>query len=128
MNTWSSSYTELKNAPGGYLVALRDSNRDGKADRIERFGPVHQDGKVGGGTGIAVHRGALFVEDNGTIVRYRLAPTTSGQPSEWSIASPFMSSRLCPTFLPKPKPGSIRTFSRLMPASCAAAMRSSSQR
>jgi hypothetical protein len=72
VNTWSSSYTELKNAPGGYLVALRDSNRDGKADQIERFGPVHQNGKVGGGTGIAVHRGALFVEDNGTIVRYRL--------------------------------------------------------
>jgi len=73
VNTWSSSYTELKNAPGGYLVALRDTNRDGKADQIERFGPVHQDGKAGGGTGIAVHRDALYVEDNGTIVRYRLA-------------------------------------------------------
>ena len=72
VNTWSSSYTELKNAPGGYLVALRDTNRDGKADQIERFGPVHQDGKAGGGTGIAVHRDALYVEDNGTIVRYRL--------------------------------------------------------
>ena len=73
VNTWSSAYTELKNAPGGYLVALRDTNRDGKADQIERFGPVHQDGKAGGGTGIAVHRDALYVEDNGTIVRYRLA-------------------------------------------------------
>lgn len=72
VNTWSSSYTELKNAPGGYLVALRDTNRDGKADQIERFGPVHQDGKAGGGTGITVHRDALYVEDNGTIVRYRL--------------------------------------------------------
>jgi len=72
VNTWSSTYTELKNAPGGYLVALRDTNRDGKADQIERFGPVHQDGKAGGGTGIAVYRDALYVEDNGTIVRYRL--------------------------------------------------------
>ena len=72
VNTWSSSYTELKNATGGYLVALRDTNRDGKADQIERFGPVHQDGKAGGGTGIAVHRDALYVEDNGQIVRYRL--------------------------------------------------------
>jgi hypothetical protein len=72
VNTWSSSYTALKNAPGGYLVALRDTDRDGKADQIERFGPVHQDGKAGGGTGIAVHRGALYVEDNGTIVRYAL--------------------------------------------------------
>ena len=47
VNTWSSSYTELKNAPGGYLVALRDTNRDGKADLVERFGPVHQ-GREGG--------------------------------------------------------------------------------
>jgi glucose/arabinose dehydrogenase len=71
-NTWSSSYTDLKNAPGGYIVALRDTNRDGRADMIQRFGPVHQDGKVGGGTGIAVHRDALYVEDIGKIVRYRL--------------------------------------------------------
>jgi glucose/arabinose dehydrogenase len=43
-----------------------------KTDQVERFGPVHQDGKAGGGTGIAVHGGALYVEDNGKIVRYRL--------------------------------------------------------
>ena len=73
VNTWSSSYTELKNAPGGYLVALRDTNKDGKADVVQRFGPVHQDGKAGGGTGIAVHRDALYVEDIGKIVRYRLS-------------------------------------------------------
>ena len=71
-NTWSSSYTDLKNAPGGYIVALRDTDRDGKADMVQRFGPVHQDGKAGGGTGIAVHRGALYVEDIGKIVRYQL--------------------------------------------------------
>ena len=73
VNTWSSSYTQLKNAPGGYVVGLRDTDKDGKADQIERFGTVHEDGKAGGGTGIEVHRGALFVEDNGTIVRYALA-------------------------------------------------------
>jgi glucose/arabinose dehydrogenase len=72
VNTWSSSYTDLKNAPGGYIVALRDTNRDGKADEVKRFGTVHQDGKAGGGTGIAVHRDALYVEDNGKIVRYQL--------------------------------------------------------
>ena len=72
VNTWSSSYTKLKNAPGGYIVALRDTNGDGKADMVQRFGPVHEDGKAGGGTGIAVHRDALYVEDNGKIVRYRL--------------------------------------------------------
>ncbi|HKO60146.1 MAG TPA: PQQ-dependent sugar dehydrogenase [Pyrinomonadaceae bacterium] len=76
VNSWSSSYTELKNAPGGYIVGLRDTNRDGKADVVQRFGPVHQDGKPGGGTGIAVHRDALYVEDIGKIVRYRL---TRGQ-------------------------------------------------
>ena len=72
-NSWSSSYTDLKNAPGGYIVALRDTNRDGKADTTQRFGTVHQDGKPGGGTGIAVFRDSLYVEDNGSIVRYRLA-------------------------------------------------------
>ena len=52
VNTWSSSYTELKNAPGGYLVALRDTNRDGKADQVERFGPVgasRREGRWGDG-------------------------------------------------------------------------------
>ena len=73
VNTWSSRYTENKNAPGGYVVALRDTDRDGKADQVERFGTVHEDGKPGGGTGIAVHRGALFVEDLGKIVRFALA-------------------------------------------------------
>src|SRR5690349_125719 len=28
VNTWSSSYTDLKNAPGGYIVGLRDTNHD----------------------------------------------------------------------------------------------------
>ena len=73
VNTWSSFYTKLQNAAGGYLVALRDTDRNGKADQVERFGPVHQEGKPGGGTGIAVHGDALYAEDNGKIVRYRLS-------------------------------------------------------
>ena len=72
VNTWSSTYTEFKNAPGGYVVALRDSDKDGKAETVQRFGTVHQDGKAGGGTGIFVFRNALYVEDNGRIVRYPL--------------------------------------------------------
>ena len=71
-NTWSSSYTDLKNAPGGYIVALRDTNHDGRAEVVQRFGPIHHDGIAGGGTGIAVHQGALYVEDIGKIVRYHL--------------------------------------------------------
>jgi glucose/arabinose dehydrogenase len=73
VNTWSSVYTELKNVPGAYIVALRDTNNDGKADMVQRFGAAHQDGKAGGGTGIAVHRDALYVEDWGKIVRYPLS-------------------------------------------------------
>jgi glucose/arabinose dehydrogenase len=69
-NTWSSVYTNLKNAPGAYVVGLRDADRNGKAEMIQRFGETHVDGSPGGGTGIAFHRGALFVESWGTIVRY----------------------------------------------------------
>jgi len=31
VNTWSSMYTMMKNAPGGYIVALRDADHDGRA-------------------------------------------------------------------------------------------------
>ena len=72
VNTRSSRDTGYKNAPGGYIVALRDANGDGHADVIRRFGPAHQNGREGGGTGIAVSGGALYVEDAGSIVRYRL--------------------------------------------------------
>ncbi len=72
VNTWSSRATGYKNAPGGYIVALRDVNGDGRADMIQRFGALHRQGRAGGGTGIAVFGGALYAEDSGTIVRYQL--------------------------------------------------------
>jgi glucose/arabinose dehydrogenase len=91
VNTWSSMYTMMKNAPGGYIVALRDADHDGRAEMVERFGTIHQDGKPGGGTGIAVHNGALYAEVDDKIVSYPLGgdlvpkgePTTilSGLPS-----------------------------------------------
>jgi glucose/arabinose dehydrogenase len=62
VNTWSSNYSKRTNAPGGYVVALRDTDRDGHAETIQRFGTTHQDGRLGGGTGIAVHEGSLYVE------------------------------------------------------------------
>ena len=74
VNTWSSIYTMMKNAPGGYIVALRDADRDGRAETVERFGTVHQDGKPGGGTGIAVHNDGLYVEVDNKIARYSLGP------------------------------------------------------
>src|SRR5437870_1199463 len=72
VNTWSSMYTMMKNAPGGYIVALRDADHDGRAETMGRFGTVHQDGKPGGGTGIAVHDGSLYVEVDNKIVKYPL--------------------------------------------------------
>lgn len=74
VNTWSSNYNRRTNAAGGYIVALRDADRDGRAETIERFGTTHQDGRPGGGTGIAVHAGSLYVEVHGRIVRYALTP------------------------------------------------------
>jgi glucose/arabinose dehydrogenase len=87
------------NTRSGYSVALRDANGDGHADVIQRFGPAHQNGK-GGGTGIAVSGGALYVEDAGSIVRYRLRagalvpqgapePILSGLPIEGDMAHSF---------------------------------------
>jgi len=56
---------------GGYIIALRDTNQDGRADRVERFGGER--GK--GGTGIALYRDQLYVEAGPTILRYRLSPS-----------------------------------------------------
>lgn len=54
------------NAPGG-IVALRDSNGDGKADVRERFGD-------GGGTGLALHAGHLYLAQDNAVVRFPMKP------------------------------------------------------
>ena len=49
VNTWSGRY--YHNAPpppGGFLIALQDSNGSGHADKIVRFGPTTADGNHGG--------------------------------------------------------------------------------
>ncbi|HEV7837005.1 MAG TPA: hypothetical protein VGO75_02980, partial [Gemmatimonadaceae bacterium] len=38
VNTWSGEYFQTPAHPGGFIVALRDTNRDGRADVIARFG------------------------------------------------------------------------------------------
>jgi glucose/arabinose dehydrogenase len=54
VNTWSGSYYRSDaGQPGGFLVALRDTDRDGQADASARFGPTDQQGGHGG-TGIAI--------------------------------------------------------------------------
>lgn len=52
--------------PGG-IVALRDTNGDGRADVQERFGDD-------GGTGIKLHNGYLYFARDTAVVRYRLKP------------------------------------------------------
>lgn len=66
INTWSGPYFSGPTHPGGFLVALRDTNNDGKADIIKRFG---QDQKNGGGTGIGLYNGALYAEEGDTVVK-----------------------------------------------------------
>ena len=49
------------------IIALRDTNGDGRADLKEPFG-------AGGGTGIAVHDGYLYHSSNSAVYRYKLTP------------------------------------------------------
>lgn len=63
--------------PTGPLVALRDTDGDGKADAVRRFGPP---APGAGGTGIQLHNGYLYAEDAGRIVRYALDDAAAGVP------------------------------------------------
>jgi glucose/arabinose dehydrogenase len=72
VNTWSGSYYNDKTRPDGFLVALRDTNHDGRADIIVRFGAKGNAGGHGG-TGIALHGGYLYAEESATLVRYARA-------------------------------------------------------
>jgi glucose/arabinose dehydrogenase len=74
INTWRSPYDTSRQAPaGGYVVALRDTNRDGHADVIQRFGATSESGSRGG-TGIALRDNELYVETDSTILRHHLTP------------------------------------------------------
>jgi glucose/arabinose dehydrogenase len=73
INTWSGRYYRNDTPPpGGFLVALQDTNGDGRADVNVRFGETRDQGSAGG-TGIALYNGALYAEVNDRIVRYALA-------------------------------------------------------
>ena len=85
VNTWSGTYyggDEGRGRRGGYVVALRDTTRDGRADVVQAFGGSARGN--GGGTGIALHDGWVYAEAGPRIVRYRigsdsLAPTGGGE-------------------------------------------------
>ena len=79
-----------ENAPGG-VVALRDTNGDGRADVRERFGDS-------GGTGIQIYNNYLYVSRDDAVVRF---PMKEGQlsaagPAE-VVVSGFPQQRVHPT-------------------------------
>ena len=83
VNTWSGKYYggDMPHA-GGFLVALRDTTGDGRADAIARFGDSVPSGGAGG-TGLRLYDGALYAEANDKILRYALASrdfTPAGKP------------------------------------------------
>ncbi|HEX4367637.1 MAG TPA: PQQ-dependent sugar dehydrogenase, partial [Rhodopila sp.] len=72
VNTWSGRYYHNDKPPaGGFLIALRDTKHDGRADEVVRFGPTAADGDHGG-TGIAIYKNYVYAETNDRIVRYPL--------------------------------------------------------
>ena len=73
VNTWSGRYYQNDTPPaGGFLIALKDTKGDGRADVVERFGPGVRQGSAGG-TGIAFYKDGLYAEENDKIVRYPLS-------------------------------------------------------
>jgi glucose/arabinose dehydrogenase len=72
INTWSGRYYGHDTPhPGGFLIALKDTNGTGHADVKVRFGPTFAEG-AHGGTGIWLYKNWLYVEINDKIVRYEL--------------------------------------------------------
>jgi glucose/arabinose dehydrogenase/cytochrome c5 len=72
VNTWSGRYygNDTPHA-GGFLVALKDTTGNGKADVNQRFGATVQSGGAGG-TGIGIYNGWLYAELNDKILKYPL--------------------------------------------------------
>lgn len=72
VNTWSGSYYSDGTTPAApFLIAIRDTNADGRADVVSRFGDSLASGGAGG-TGIAIYHGALYAESKDRIVRYAM--------------------------------------------------------
>ncbi len=87
-NTWSGKYygNAVPHA-GGFLVAMKDTKGDGKADVIERFGATYRAGGHGG-TGIFWYQNAIYAEINDLIVRYPLpAGTIAPQAAPQTVVS-----------------------------------------
>jgi glucose/arabinose dehydrogenase len=73
-NLWNGSTYFPRDKPpaDGFLVAMQDTDHDGKADKITHFGQTPAEGSKGG-TGIGLYKGFVYAEMNDKIVRYPLA-------------------------------------------------------
>jgi glucose/arabinose dehydrogenase/mono/diheme cytochrome c family protein len=72
VNTWSGVYYNNDQPPaGGFLVGLKDTKGNGRADKQVRFGEGVAEGGHGG-TGIGLYKNWLYAEINDRIVRYPL--------------------------------------------------------
>lgn len=60
-------YVALREGENGGIIALRDTDGDGRADERAQFGDHY-------GTGIDVHNGHLYFGTNETILRYNMTP------------------------------------------------------
>ncbi|HVY90181.1 MAG TPA: c-type cytochrome [Hyphomonadaceae bacterium] len=88
VNIWSGRYYAGQPVPSdGFLVALKDTNKDGKADAVSHFGDTKAVNNTGG-SGIALYNGYVYAEAGDTtlpvdtaakIVRYKLP--ASGVPA-----------------------------------------------
>lgn len=67
-------YVKLRvpNEAGQGVVALRDTNGDGKADRVETFGDYSDTGNYG--TGMEIYNGYLYFSTAGEVYRTKIDP------------------------------------------------------
>ncbi len=85
VNIWSGRYYAGSPVPqDGFLVALKDGDKDGRAETIIKFGVTGAQGSVGG-SGIARYKNYVYAEANDQIVRYtipagQLAPAAGAVP------------------------------------------------
>lgn len=72
VNVWSGRYYAGQPVPqDGFLIALKDGDKDGKAETIKKFGETAAQGSTGG-SGIGLYAGYVYAEANDKIVRYKL--------------------------------------------------------
>lgn len=73
VNNNGDVYAKMKNAgKEGRVVALRDTNGDGKADIISKFAHYSREGHYG--TAMRIHKGYLYFSSELVVYRYKLTP------------------------------------------------------